>query len=110
MLCSALSLVRITRRTPRRRKGSVVARDADAQHLLGPHQNSIVRPARLAVETQVIGFLEIQGGRRARDAPTPMARALDDAVEVSGEEEGDLGVRLVHLNPQDVVVCIDTTL
>jgi hypothetical protein len=39
-----------------------------------------------------------------------MARALDDAVEVSGEEEGDLGVRLVHLNPQDVVVCIDTTL
>jgi len=105
--CTVL-VVRIARRTSRRRKGSVVARDADTQHLLRAHQNSVLRPARLAVETQVIGFLEIQRGRRARDAPAPMARALDDAMEVSGEEEGDLGVRLVHLNPQHVV-CIDTT-
>jgi hypothetical protein len=39
-----------------------------------------------------------------------MPHASDDAVEIVGEEDGDLGEGLVHLGPQDIIVRIRTTL
>jgi hypothetical protein len=45
---------------------------------------------------------------RARDAPARLAYASDDTVKVAREEDGDLGVRLVHLDPQDAILVATT--
>jgi len=104
-------LVRKTKTSPSSSGGKrrVVVHDADAQDLLGAHQDQILRLVRHVVEAQVVGLLEVQRGVRARDAPARLAHASDDAVEVPREEDGDLGVRLVHLDPQDAVL-VSTTL
>jgi hypothetical protein len=39
-----------------------------------------------------------------------MPHASDDAVEVMGDEDGDLSERFVHLGPQDIIVRVRTTL
>ncbi len=62
------------------------------------------------MEAQAVGFLQEQRGRRARDAPARMPHASDDTVEVVGDEDGDPGEGLVHLDPQDVIACVGTTL
>jgi hypothetical protein len=79
----------------------VVVHDADAQDLFGADQHQIFRLVRHGVEAQVVRFLEVQRGVRARDAPARVAHASDDAVEVAREEDGHLCVGLVHLDPQD---------
>jgi hypothetical protein len=107
----AAVLVRKTKTPPTSSGGErgVVVHDADAQDLLGTHQDQILRLVRHVIEAQVVGLLEIQRGVRARDAPARLAHASDDAVKVPREEDGDLGVRLVHLDPQDAVL-VTTTL
>lgn len=91
-------------------KGGILTRNADVQHLLGAHQNQILRRIGHAVEAQAVAFFEEQRGRRARDAPARMPHASDDAVEVVGDEDGDRRERLVHLDPQDVIDHVGTTL
>jgi hypothetical protein len=76
----------------------VVARDANVQYLFGAHDDLIFRPIRRTGEAEVVGFLEIQGRARARDAPPRLPEALDDAVEVVGEEDGHSGEGLVHFD------------
>ncbi len=76
----------------------VVARDANVQYLFGAHEDLIFRPVRRAGEAEVVGFLEIQGRARARDASARVPEALYDAVEVVGEEDGHLGEGLVHFD------------
>ena len=91
-------------------KRGILASNADVQHLLRAHQNQVFRRVGHVVEPQVVGFLEEQRRRRARDAPARMPHASDDAVEVVGDEDGDLGVRFVHLDPQDIFVRVRTAL
>lgn len=82
----------------------VGTRDANVQYLFGAHEDLILRPVRRAGEAEVVGFLEIQGRARARDAPPRLPEALHDAVEVVREEYGHLGEGLVHFDPQYVSV------
>ena len=44
----------------------------------------------------------------AHTPPIFLAHASDDAVEIPREEDGDLGERLVHLDPQDAVLVATT--
>ena len=76
----------------------VVARDANVQYLFGAHEDLIFRPVRRTGEAEVVGFLQIQGCARARNAPPRVPEALDDAVEVVGEEDGHWGEGLVHFD------------
>ena len=47
----------------------VETRDANVQYLFGAHEDLIFRAVRRTGEAEVVGFLEIQGLARARDAP-----------------------------------------
>jgi hypothetical protein len=96
--------------TPSAGKRGILASNADVQYLLGAYQNQIFRHVGYVVESQVVSFLEEQRGRRARDTPARMPHASDDAVEVMGYEDGDLGVGFVHLDPQDIFARVRTTL
>ena len=87
----------------------VVVHDANAEDLLGADQDEIVRLVRHVVQAQVVGLFEVQRGVRARDAPTRVAHASDDAVKVARKEDGHLGVGLVHLDTQHAVL-VTTTL
>ncbi len=99
-----------TPHTPSAGKRRILTSNADVQNLLGAHQNQIFRTVGHVVESQVVGFLEEQRGRRARDAPARMSHASDDAVKVVRYEDGDLGVGFVHLDPQDIIVRVRTAL
>ena len=74
------------------------------QHLLGAHQDLIFGPVRRAAEAQAVRFSEEQRGARTRDAPPRVAQPSDYAVEIAGEEDGDMAERLVHLDPQNAFV------
>ena len=74
---------------------SIVARNANVQNFFGAHENLIFRTVRHTGEAEVIGFLEIQGRARTRDAPPRVPESLDDTVEVFGQENGHPGEGLV---------------
>lgn len=77
---------------------NVVTRDANVQNLFGAHEDLIFRPVRRTGETEVVGFLEIQGCARAGNTPPRVTKSLDDAVEVVGEEDGHAREGLVHFD------------
>jgi len=75
-----------------------VARNANVQNLFGAHEHLIFRTVRRTGEAEVVGFLEIQGRARTRDAPPRLPESLDDTVEVVGQEDGHPGEGLVHFD------------
>ena len=88
----------------------VLINNADVQHLLGAHKDQIFRVVGYAIEAQAVGLLEEQRGGRARNTPARMPHASNDAVEIIRDEDSYRSERLVHLDPQDVIVRVGTFL
>jgi hypothetical protein len=92
------------------RTRDVLIRNADVQYLLGAHEDQVFRIVGYDVEAQTVGLPEEQRCRRARNTPARMPHASNDAVEVTRDEDSYRSERLVHLDPQDIIVRVGTFL